>query len=147
MFAPLVGPVTTRPDARLHLNVFGRAHCGAGTGRVITSRHLELADKPRVCRRCLRRLSALLLDGIREAMSRYGATAARCLATLNRLYDALRPAAQVRAETTLAARVAATMAGPIRPLSGFGTIAAGHQAAIAADRAARTTGQLALFAA
>lgn len=147
LLPPNVGPVTTRPGARLHLDVLGRAHCGAGTGRILApSAPLDETHRGRLCRRCVRRVRQLLLDGIREAMSRRDTIAARCLPVLNRLYDAMRGAAQVVAERRLSANVATTMAGaPV--LSGLGRIAAAHRAALAADRVEFATGQLALFAA
>lgn len=54
-----LGKVSTIRNARQHLDVLGRAHCGAGRGSTITATRwradatIRIAD---VCRRCLKAL-------------------------------------------------------------------------------------------
>lgn len=149
MRTPLLGRVSTRAGARLHLDVLGRAHCGAGTGRIRgAGRELERADAPLVCRRCNRRLRELMVDAIAEANRRRGPSARARLADLYRIDDALRTPARVAADTATAAGIAGNIrAARVGELSGFGRFAAGHAAAIRADREEFNSGQLYLFAA
>lgn len=51
-----LGRVTTREDARQHLNIHGLAYCGAGTGRTIKATRHEIdgtAVLEAICLRCL----------------------------------------------------------------------------------------------
>lgn len=53
--AILVGPVSTRRGFRLHLSESGRAHCGAGTGRILgPGEPLQAKHEQGLCRRCIR---------------------------------------------------------------------------------------------
>lgn len=50
----LIGQVSLRRDAKLHLAINGLAHCGAGNGRILadTTRGITPEDRPSICGRC-----------------------------------------------------------------------------------------------
>ncbi len=57
----LVGLVSTRRNARLHLAINGWAYCGAGRGRILgTARGVRTADHGHLCRRCGKALAERL---------------------------------------------------------------------------------------
>lgn len=62
--APVIlGRVTERKGARLHLDTAGRAHCGAGRGTIAADTRRQLdgdADATTVCRRCIKAIRAAL---------------------------------------------------------------------------------------
>lgn len=64
----IVAPVTTAPTAKLHLDIKGRAHCGAGD-RVILDKSGPLCDATvdQLCKRCLKAIRAAADDDIRAA--------------------------------------------------------------------------------
>jgi hypothetical protein len=61
--AVILGKVTERKGARLHLDTAGRAHCGAGRGTIAADTRRQLdgdADALTVCRRCIKAIRAAL---------------------------------------------------------------------------------------
>jgi hypothetical protein len=59
----LIGKVSDRKGARQHLDVAGRAHCGAGRGVIAAATRWEVdatVVTDTVCRRCLKALRAAL---------------------------------------------------------------------------------------
>jgi hypothetical protein len=48
----LVGQVTNRRGARLHLAIHGWAYCGSGSGRILKARDVRPSDRGHLCRRC-----------------------------------------------------------------------------------------------
>jgi hypothetical protein len=140
-----LGYVSSRPGARPHLAINGRAHCGAGSGR-ITGKTVALTRdlaKAGICLRCIRRVEALTTDALHDAMRRTDFASMRRVQVLNDILDlmespATRAAVNALAAHTVAAnraRVAAER--PAHALSGFGALAAAHRAAAARDRQAR----------
>lgn len=71
--AILVGPVTTRRGFRLHLAESGRAHCGAGAGRVLRTAALNAGHEPLLCRRCIRAIRQAVEDAARTVAAAEGA--------------------------------------------------------------------------
>lgn len=58
-----LGKVSERKGARQHLDVAGRAHCGAGRGTIAAATRWAVdatVDTTTVCRRCLKALRAAL---------------------------------------------------------------------------------------
>lgn len=140
-----LGYVSSRTGARPHLAVNGRAHCGAGSGR-ITGPTIELTRalvRTGLCGRCIRRIEALTTEALHDAMRRTDFASMRRVQVLNDILDlmetpATRAAVAALAEHTIAAnraRVAAER--PTHALSGFGALAAAHRDAAARDRQAR----------
>lgn len=112
----LVGTVTTRKGARLHLAVHGLAYCGAGTGRILgPARELTAGDAAVVCRRCSRRLAAIVAQEIEVAARRRDAGAARRLARLDRIADLLRTPEQAAADAAMAAGIRRVLTMPTMP--------------------------------
>lgn len=85
-----VGYVTNRTSARLHLNVDGRARCGAGSGRITISATLTGDSAPSICRRCANHLREKMIwrsDDLYRLHNRAIANREEC--EINRLFDAL----------------------------------------------------------
>lgn len=71
--AVILGKVSERKGARNHLEVAGRAHCGAGRGEIHADSRRQLdgdTDATTVCRRCVKALRAALA----AAVAAYDAT-------------------------------------------------------------------------
>jgi hypothetical protein len=109
--AVLVGPVSTRKGYRLHLAESGRAHCGAGTGKILGAGeplHAKHAD--RICRRCIKAIRTTVENAQHEATSaarnRYRESEVHAL---GELADALRTPAERRRLDALAARLRADL--------------------------------------
>lgn len=87
-----VGKVSTRKDAREHLDILGRAHCGAGNGRTMAATRWTVdatVNIARVCRRCLKALRTRLAEAAAGG-DEYAASAATMLAPADpRADDAL----------------------------------------------------------
>lgn len=66
----MLGLVTTRNGARLHLSIRGRAYCGAGSGVIQSSRSALATDGDKVCKRCREAVRMVLVDilSVRERM-------------------------------------------------------------------------------
>lgn len=77
----VIGKVSNRKNARWHLDILGRAHCGAGRGITAAATRwsvdgtIELAS---VCRRCLKALRVRLAE--QPAGDAYASDAAYALA-------------------------------------------------------------------
>lgn len=59
----IIGKVSTRKNARQHLDTDGRAHCGAGRGIIFDDTRWAVditVDRDTVCRRCTKALRAAL---------------------------------------------------------------------------------------
>lgn len=116
-FAPdsvTVGQVTTRKGYRLHLADTGRAHCGAGRGRIIAARTLTSDHQPVLCRRCLKAIRRAIADASRSAVAaehRYTDTAVQTLGTLA---DALAPVVDHVADEARRNDLAAQIAADLR---------------------------------
>lgn len=141
MQLPRVGYVSGRPGARLHLAVVGRAHCGAGNGRISgTAQELTAKGAARVCRRCVGRIRAIVQEALHAAMRRRDTAATRARHACNAVLDALRTDAQVATEAaagaTIAERIRDARTQAPRPLSGLGLLRARHAAAVATDQLA-----------
>jgi hypothetical protein len=147
----LVGHVSTRDGARLHLSVNGRAHCGAGGALILgDERVIRPEHKASVCRRsCLRAIREALDAALTVSMDQ------RRREVACRTREALRTPAEIAHEDQRAAemreyrRFVATM-GPALvdrecnepvQVKTFADLKALHDAAIERDRAERT-GQL-----
>jgi hypothetical protein len=141
-----VGKVSTRKGAKLHLALHGLASCGSGTGRILGhARDLITNALPALCRRCVRRIKALVADAIAAVMRRRDSTR---LSQLNKVADALATPAERAAEQRILASVAAGLKAGVdgRRARSLAEIREFHLAAVERDRAARA-GQPALFAA
>ncbi|MDQ7909207.1 hypothetical protein RB614_32265 [Phytohabitans sp. ZYX-F-186] len=139
----MVGQVSTRKGAKLHLSLNGLAHCGSGNGRIIgPARELTADNTPALCLRCAHRVKAVVQEDIHEVMRRRDQVGLR---RLNKLADALLTPAEVKAEEKtireIEAGLKATAEGR-RPRT-FAEIRAAHLAAVQRDRMARAE-QLAL---
>jgi hypothetical protein len=132
-----VGRVTNRKNARTHLAVNGLAHCGAGTGRILgPSRNLVTDAVKTLCGRCVHVIRARVQEAIHVVMRRRDTAALRLL---NRIADALRTPAQVKAEEKTLAEIATaikTTPSGRRP-SSLSELRMLHLGAIERDRAAR----------
>lgn len=107
----LVGRVTTRKGARLHLALNGLASCGAGSGRItgqVQPLTVELAA--RLCRRCAHLVRRLVAERVAVEDRRRDRGAPARLAAAQDLDDALRPAAEVAAQVAVLAELRARMA-------------------------------------
>lgn len=65
--AVILGKVSERKGARLHLDTAGRAHCGAGRGTIAADTRRQLdgdADATTVCRRCIKAIRAALAAAV-----------------------------------------------------------------------------------
>ena len=99
-----VGVVSTRSGARLHLNLHGRASCGAGSCRMIGPARQLVADAVKIlCRRCWRRIKAAVAEAIHVVMRRRDSAALR---VLNRVADAMLTPAEAKAEENALAEIA-----------------------------------------
>lgn len=61
----IVGKVSDRKGARTHLDILGRAHCGAGRGIIAAATRWEVDGTvlpATVCRRCIKALRAALAE-------------------------------------------------------------------------------------
>lgn len=61
----IIGKVSNRNGAREHLDVLGRAHCGAGNGITMQATRWQVdatLNVERICRRCLKALRARLAE-------------------------------------------------------------------------------------
>jgi hypothetical protein len=61
----IIGKVSTRTNARDHLDVHGRAHCGAGNGVTMQATRWQLDATvivERICRRCIKALRRRLAE-------------------------------------------------------------------------------------
>lgn len=61
----IIGKVSNRKGARQHLDIAGRAHCGAGRGTTSADTRWVVdgtVDTATVCRRCLKALRAALAE-------------------------------------------------------------------------------------
>lgn len=61
----IIGKVSTLKNARWHLSILGRAHCGAGTGRTAAATRWRVdgsVTREQVCRRCLKTLRRRLAE-------------------------------------------------------------------------------------
>jgi len=86
----LIGKVSVRPNAREHLDVHGRAYCGAGSGFTSAATRWRVDATvivERVCRRCLKALRRLLAEAA-EAGDAAAAGAAVFLAPVDPARDA-----------------------------------------------------------
>lgn len=132
-----VGAVSVRPKSKLHLAVNGRSYCGAGSGWLIgPARQLVAEAASILCRRCFKAVREAVQEAIHEVMRRRNLTALR---VLNRLADALRSPAEIRAEErTLAEIATAIKTGPSgrRPRT-FAELRMAHAAAVQRDVEAR----------
>ncbi|WP_018807317.1 hypothetical protein [Salinispora arenicola] len=144
----MTGRVSTRKGARHHLALHGLAYCGAGTGRVIDAQPLTPTQAHaltgQVCRRCAAALDRRVRELVHEAMYRSNQNATDAYTTLSEALDS--PAERDRQEALvqdMRSRILARR--PHRPLSGWGALRAGWQAAADRDRAARHTAQAELF--
>ncbi len=117
-----VATVTAAPDAKLHFDVKGRAHCGAGTGitRLEGNAALEeLNSIDRLCKRCLARIRAALKVEIAQAagggQSHTGRTA--ILVALRNLQRMLQTSAEYRASIEFADKLRAQHTAPPAPVA------------------------------
>lgn len=136
--ALMVGNVSTRKNSRLHYAIHGRAYCGAGTGTILGPARTLVADATKIlCRRCFKAVKDAVQEAIHEVMRRRNMSALR---VLNRLADALRTPAEIRAEErTLAEIAAAIRTGPNgRRARTFAELRMAHTAAVQRDIEART---------
>jgi hypothetical protein len=142
MNAISVGRVSTRKNARTHLALGNLAHCGAGTGRISgPSRTLAADAVATLCGRCVHAIRARVQEAIHAVMRRRDTAALRLL---NKIADALRTPAEVKAEEkTLAEIETAIKTTPSgrRPRT-FADLRLMHIQAIERDKAER--GQLEL---
>jgi hypothetical protein len=133
----LVGRVSTRKNARTHLAVNGLAYCGAGTGRILGPSRTLVADAvAALCGRCVHAIRARVQEAIHAVMRRRDSAALRLL---NKVADALRTPAQVKAEEKTLAEIATaikTTPSGRRPRS-LSELRMLHLGAIERDRAAR----------
>lgn len=63
--AVVIGQVTQRKGARFHLDITGRAHCGAGAGIILTDTRAEVdatSSRLPLCRRCAKALRLHLTE-------------------------------------------------------------------------------------
>ena len=146
------GYVTSRDGARPHLAVNRLAYCGAGSGRIAGDRtDLTPEIAADLCRRCRRRVEVLATAELHEAQRRRGVSAKIRASVLNRILDALElpgtRAAVADLAVTLRAAARARIAErrAVRPLSGFGAMAAGMRAAAERERVELASGQLVLI--
>lgn len=138
-----VGVVSTRSGARLHLNLHGRASCGAGSGWILGPARQLVADAVKIlCRRCWRRIKAAVQDAIHVVMRRRDSAALRIL---NRVADAMLSPAEAKAEENVLAEIESaikTSPSGRRPRT-FAEFRLMHIAAVERDRVERH-GQLEL---
>lgn len=111
-----VGQVSTRANARIHLDLHGLASCGAGRGLILpgTTRDITTTDPARICRRCRYRIQKVITAASARSEAAEGtAYTASLTAALSRIGRALDTPAQRAADDAaradLAARVLATM--------------------------------------
>jgi len=141
----IIASVTASPKAKLHLDLNGRAHCGAGNGRTIPTTQIDLADATadQLCRRCIKAIRAAADSDIRDAMgggrSQYRH---RALGVLQRLREAIRTPDEIRA----AAAFRAAYNAAAKPPSAFALIKQAHATTADRYRDEQLTGQLALAA-
>jgi hypothetical protein len=132
MTIPMVGQVTTAPDAKLHLINGDNGHCNAGDRRIITGTAIQLADAnpDMLCRRCLVAIRAAADEELRNAAgggrSQYRQ---RSVEPLRRVRDAIRTDAEkakaIDFKTKLALIRAQTPQREYKP-SAFALIKQGH---------------------
>jgi hypothetical protein len=139
----LVGQVSVRSKTKLHYAVYGRAYCGAGNGTILGPARQLVADAIGIlCRRCVKAVRAAVQEAIHVVMRRRDSLALR---VLNRLADALRTPAEIKAEEATLAEIATairTSPSGRRPRN-FGEFRLMHMAAVERDRVERH-GQLEL---
>lgn len=100
----MVGRVSTRKNARLHLNINGLAYCGAGNGRINGQPRDLIADAvTTLCGRCVHQIRQRVQDAIHQVMRRRDTAVLRLL---NKIADALRTPAEVKAEEKTLAEIA-----------------------------------------
>jgi hypothetical protein len=132
-----VGRVSTRKNARTHLALGNLAHCGAGTGRISGPSRTLVADAVgTLCGRCVHAIRRHVQEAIHAVMRRRDTAALRLL---NKIADALRTPAEVKAEEKTLAEIATaikTTPSGRRP-SSLSELRMLHLGAIERDRAAR----------
>lgn len=84
-----MGYVSRRRGARLHLDIDGFAHCGAGDRRIIGSGELSQASAAKICRRCERALRIHLNWRSDDLARRSTVEAAAELSVIETLLDGL----------------------------------------------------------
>lgn len=132
---PMVGQVTTAPDAKLHLVDGDNGHCNAGDRRIITGTAVQLADAnlDMLCRRCLVAIRVAADTAIRaHAGGGISNQRVRSIQPLRNLRAAIRTDVEKAKAIDFKAKIAAIRAqAPAREFtpSAFGRIAQGHAAA------------------
>jgi hypothetical protein len=114
----LIGKVSARPNAREHLDVHGRAYCGAGRGITAAATRWRVDGTvvtDRVCRRCLKTLRRLLAEAA-TAGDQYASDAAYFLEPAG----PARAAADVAMISSIRATVRAAAVPPATPLERSG---------------------------
>ena len=109
----IVAPVTNSPTAKLHLDIKGRAHCGAGDRVTILDKSGPLcaATVAQLCKRCIKAIRAAADDDIRAAFGgdNYYRNTGR-LAKLQALRDAIRTPQEIRNDNAFKADYAELVA-------------------------------------
>lgn len=135
-----VGAVSVRPKSKLHYAIRGRAYCGSGNGVILGPARTLVADAAKIlCCRCFKAVKDAVQEAIHEVMRRRNTAALR---VLNRVADALRTPAEIKAEERTMAEIAdAIKASPTgRRARSFSEFRLLHAMAVQRDVDARTVG-------